>query len=226
MANFDDDYFRQLLERMEVVEGEQLERAFEEHEDTLEHVDRAIARRMRPEPELLRLTPDRDVLATADSLKDRLDDLYELRTELCRRLERADLDKQTVLLLMRSILAGIQHDIAHYHEPSRPARYLADLLRQERIGRLLDASEIVEAWRVLFELQIDRGEWALAEDYIFHAVELADDPDDLVDRGVDVFQELLSLSDEKLEKGRLTRSEVERARWDLLEMVDARIDDD
>ncbi|MFB6375963.1 MAG: DUF6483 family protein, partial [Bradymonadaceae bacterium] len=75
---------------------------------------------------------------------------------------------------------------------------LADLLRQERIAHVLDRSELAEAWRVLFELEADRDHYSFAEDYLFHAVDLAPAPAALIQRGLDFYERLLELPDPEL----------------------------
>ena len=218
---FRDDYFRHILEQLE-ESGE--ERVAEDRRgelpDNLERIDCDLAEYHRTRPQLLHMTLDGAVLSGDRPVSDRLDELYSLRTALCRHLEGSELGEETVFSLMRSIYVGTQEQIARRREPDRPSDLLAHILRQERTAHMLTRRQIVEAWRVLFELEADRGNWASAEDYLFHAVRLSKGAGELVERGLDFYQRLLELSDEEIRKGGLTRQEADRARWDLLELQD------
>lgn len=219
---FREDYFRRILEQIEESAEEQIaERRGGDEADTLERIDAALAERHRPHPERLHLTLDVSLVDAPESLRDRLDELYILRTTVCRRLEASTLDEETILFLMRSLLVGTERLIRERRAPGPPAQMLADILRQERIGRLLGTADIAEAWRVLFELEAERENFDYAEDYLFHAVRIAPRSEQLIERGLDFYSELLNRSDSCLEDGGLPRGEVERARWELLEMLDA-----
>lgn len=216
---FRNDYFRRILEEIEeTAEERTAEQRRGDEADTLERVDTTLAEYHRPDPQRLRLSLDPETLR-ADDLSEQLDDLYEVRTDLCRRLQASEIDRGTVLYLMRSVLVGTQRRIHQNREPRAPAELLAEILRQQRIGRVLDPYEVAEAWRVLFELEADRGHVALAEDYLFHAVRLTEDPEPLIHRGLDFYAEILDWSDAKLTRRGLPRDEARQARWELLELL-------
>lgn len=219
---FREDYFRRIIEQIEETAEERVaEQRRGDQADTLEHVDVALAERHRPHPERLRLTLDPERLEDLERLKQNLDELYVVRTTLCRRLQTSKLERETVLFLMRSVLVGTERLIQRNRPPGPPAQLLADILRQERISRMLEALQMAECWRVLFELESDRDNYAFAEDYLFHAVRLAPDPEALIHRGLDFYGNLLELPDRRLEKGGLPRPEAKRARWELLEKLNA-----
>lgn len=216
---FRNDYFRRILEEIEeTAEQRVAEQRRGDEADTLERIDTTLAEYHRPEPQRLRLTLDVPLLR-ADDLAERLDELYVVRTDLCRRLESSGLEEEIVLYLVRSVLVGTERMLQEYREPSAPAELLASILRQERIGQLLSPRQVAEAWRVLFELEADRGHLALAEDYLFHAVRLADRPESLIHRGLDFYGRILDWPDAKLERHGLPRREAENARWELLELL-------
>jgi len=213
---FQNDYFRRLLEEIEeTAEEKTAEQRRGDEADSVERIDRSLAEHHRPNPERLRLTMDAPLLE-ARNLGDRLDELYEVRTDLCRRLEGSGLDAEIVIALMRNVLVGTERMIRENREPSAPATLLAEILRQERIARTLTPAQVAETWRVLFELEVERDHYALAEDYLFHAVRLADDPEPLIHRGLDFYGHILEKSDERLERCGLPRDEAEDARWELL----------
>lgn len=219
--SFHDDYFRRLLEELSESGKERVveERHYDDRRDTLRTVDQALADKHRFHPERLNSTLDRAIVEAEDPLSENLDDLFEMRTTVCRRLERSDLDEEVVFFLIRSVYVGTQRLLQRGRTPSPPAQLMAELLRQERIAHVLDRVELAEAWRVLFELEADRDHYSFAEDYLFHAVRLAPQPDALIQRGLDFYERLLELPDDRLEAGDLTRREAERARWELLEKL-------
>jgi hypothetical protein len=218
---FRDDYFRRILEELEASAEERIaEDRRGDQADTLERLDRALAEVHRTQPELLQMTLDGAALSDPRPLSDRLDELYAIRTALCRRLEASRLEESTVLILIRGVYVGTEEQRSRRHRPDRPIDLLARILRQERVAHLLSSPQLVEAWRVLFELEADRGNWAHAEDYLFHAVRLSGADRGLVERGIDFYQQLLDRPDADIEKGGLTRQEADRARWDLLELQD------
>jgi len=213
---FQNDYFRRLLEEIEeTAEERSAEQRRGDEADSVENVDVALAEHHRPNPERLRLTLDVPMLE-AERLRDRLGELYVVRTDLCRRLQASGLDDDIVLSLMRNVLVGTERMIRQNREPSAPAKLLAEILRQERIARTLTPNQVAEAWRVLFELEAEREHYALAEDYLFHAVRLADEPESLIHRGLDFYGRILEQSDERLAACGLPREEAENARWELL----------
>ena len=217
--SFHDDYFRRLLEELADTGKERVvdERRGEDRKDTLRNVDRELAERHRFHPERLRSTLDDAIVDGEEPVADNLDQLFEMRTALCRQLERSALDEEVVFFLIRSVYVGTLRTIQRGRTPSPPTQLLADLLRQERIAHVLDRSELAEAWRALFELEADRDHFSFAEDYLFHAVRTAPYAEDLVQRGLDFYERILALPDEQLERGGLDRAEAERARWELLE---------
>jgi len=221
-VSFDDDYFRRLLERLSSSGEERIveERHEEDRRDTLQSVDRALAEKHRFYPERLNSTLDEQVVDAEAPLGENLDELFVTRTTVCRRLQRSDLDEEVVFFLIRSIYVGTLRLLQRGRDPAPPAQLLADLLRQERIAHVLDRTELTEAWRALFELEADRDDHSFAEDYLFHAVRLAERPAALIQRGLDFYERLLEKPDPDIERGGLTRKEAERARWELLEWVD------
>ncbi len=218
--SFHDDYFRRLLEELTEPEEQLVEqRVRRDERDTLKNIDRKLADRHRFHPERLKSTLDESLLDGADPLPDNLDELFEIRTALCRRLERSGLDDEIVFFLIRSIFVGTLRYLQRGRRPPPPAQLAADLLRQERVAHTLERTELTDAWEALFELEADRDNFSYAEDYLFHAVRLADDPLPLVHRGLDFYDRLLALSDDALESGGLTREEADHARWELLEIA-------
>lgn len=218
--SFYDDYFRRLLEELSNPQERIVEREERVDErDNLQNIDRQLADKHRFYPERLKSTLDESLLDGPESLPDNIDELFEIRTALCRKLERSDLDEEVVFFLVRSVYVGTLRAIQRGNHTVPPAQMAADLLRQERVAHVLDRDESVEAWRALFDLEADRDNFSYAEDYLFHAVRVAEDPMPLIHRGLDFYDRILALPDDDLESGGLTREECDRARWELLEMV-------
>jgi hypothetical protein len=215
------DYFRRLVEQTEQTPEER--RAQEEGAtapDTLARVDFRLADYHRDRPSVLRSTVNGDVLEATDDVAERLDDLLVVRTELMVELEKADLHQRTVLFLARSLLVGTQHFLDEGREPPAPSRLLADVLRQERIARVMTPGEVGKGWRVIFEVESKRRRFDRAEDALFHALSLLNNDEALLRRGLDFYQQLLDLPARKLRRGGLSRKEADRAKWELLERLD------
>jgi len=77
---------------------------------------------------------------------------------------------------------------------------------------------MAEAWKTLFHIEADRQRFPKAEDYLFHAIDLAEDPKSVLEAGLKFYRRLEKLPDEVLERRNLPRDEVEAA-LDELEMM-------
>lgn len=217
------DYFRQLVERTEQTPEER--RAQEDGAtapDTLARVDFRLADYHRDRPTVLRSTINGDVLDNTGDIADDLNDLLVVRTEVMVELEKTDLHRRTVLFLARSLLVGTQHYLDERREPPIPSRLLADVLKQERIARVMTPVEVGRSWRVIFGVESKRRRFDRAEDALFHALSLLEDNDALLERGLDFYQHLLELPKRKVRRGGLSRKEADRARWELLERLDGK----
>lgn len=98
---------------------------------------------------------------------------------------------------------------------------MRELLRGEQILEVLSRDEMAEIWRRIFEIESRLQRYELAEDAIFSAVMLADEPSDHLERGQRFFQALLNLPDEVLEEADLPREEVEEALEELRDKLAA-----
>lgn len=220
--NFHDDYFQRILEGIEETREEQIaEDRSARAPDTIERVDVRLADIHRETPGLLRSTLDSEVLSGTEPIKEQLDELFVTRTALVVDLEKSRLPGERVLFLARSLLVGTASILEDGEWPPPPSRMLGRLLTQERIARIMNRREVGETWRVLFELHADSNRWDHAEDALFHALELLDDPEFLIRRGLDYYARLDELGEDRLRRGGLSADEVDRARWELLERLDA-----
>jgi hypothetical protein len=101
------------------------------------------------------------------------------------------------------------------HSDKTSTDLMRELLRDDRITTVLDADEMAETWRDIFEHEARHQRYAPAEDALFHAIDLADDPTDHVRRGTRFYETLLKLPDEVLDEGDLPRVEVQEALQEL-----------
>ncbi len=215
--SFRDDYFRRLLERLDPP-AEQREAAGESDHvpDTVDHLDRAVALKYRERSEVLSLGASAQSSTTPNSPNNQW---LRLRTRLGRRLQASGLSCDIVLFLLRSLLVGIDDlDVPPRHRP-HPADLLAGLLRQERVARMVPESAIAESWRVLFELRWERDQFASAENALFHALEIAGRPEDLLRRGLAFYDDLVERPPDVLRRGGLSAREADRARWEIVEYL-------
>jgi hypothetical protein len=218
--SFRDDYFRRILERIEQTVEERADQSERGRTpDSLDRVDAELVEHYRERPDALRTTIDEAALELEGGAAG-AEDMFSLKTGLLLDLRRSGLSESTVLFLARSLLVGVERVLERRsHLPALP-NLLADILRQQRIARALSPLEVAEAWRVLFEVEAERENFANAEDALFHAIELADDPEALIRRGLDFYEDLTSRSDHRLRRGGLDADEVDRARWELVERLD------
>lgn len=208
--SFRDDYFRRLLERLNPPVEEREAQGDADHvPDTVDHIDRAVALKYRQRSDVLSLAPN-------SSPSGPREEWLRLRTQLGRRLQASGLADDVVLFLLRSLLVGLEDLDAPPGQRPSPATLLAGLLRQERVGRMIPEEAVAESWRVLFELRWERDDFANAENALFHALNLADQPESLLRRGLEFYDDLVDRSDDQLRRGGLTRAEADRARWELV----------
>ncbi len=218
---FRKDYFRNILERIEETAEERAEEGTGGRApDSIERIDHELVDYYRERPEALRTTLDEDILDPRNGF-DAIGDMFSLRTGLILELRESGLDDATVLFLARSLLVGVERVLEDRTRLPALPNLLADILRQERITHALSLSEVGEAWRILFEIEREREHFANAEDALFHALELAEAPEELIRRGLDFYNELMDYTDAQLHRGGLEREEVDRARWELVERLDA-----
>lgn len=96
---------------------------------------------------------------------------------------------------------------------------MREVLRTRKIATVLDSEARAEVWRRIFEIESRLQCYDLAEDAIFEAVNLADDPTDHAQRGIRFYKSLLKLPDEVLDEVDLPRDEVEEAIVELEEYL-------
>lgn len=220
--SFQDDYFRRILEGVEETREQKAahERAGQAP-DTIDRIDARLAEYHRHEPGRLATTVAPQLIEEADALAGRLDELFVMRTSVVVELQKSPLSDDRVLFLARSLLVGTARMIDNRERPPSPTGLLARVLRQERVARLLSPREVAHAWQVVFEIEADRGRYDRAEDALFHAIELRDNPCGLIRDGIDFYKTLEDAPDDRLRAGGLSAREVDRAKWELLEKLDA-----
>jgi hypothetical protein len=86
---------------------------------------------------------------------------------------------------------------------------LRELMRGDVGPRFLSTEEMADLWREVFETEAAAQRLDLAEDALFHAIDLADNPDDHIARGIRHYKTLRQFSDEQLERAGLPRDEVD-----------------
>lgn len=105
------------------------------------------------------------------------------------------------------------------HEEDGSNALMRAVLRTRKVSTVLSKDEQAEVWRKIFEIEARLQRYDHAEDAIFAAVALADDPTDHAQRGIRFYNGLLKLPDELLEEVDMPRDEIQEAIEELEESV-------
>jgi hypothetical protein len=179
---------------------------------TLEQIDQALGDAFRARPETLHMEVDQRIENLDDRLAAEVGRLFVVRAEVAEKLGHADLSDKSLELALRGLLEGAQ---SSFHggddEDETPIDLLRDLVRSDQAAEVMSADELAEVWAVAFRIEADRQHFPEAENALFHALEVADEPDALADEGLEWLDRLLELPDEVLEERGLPRDEVQAA---------------
>jgi hypothetical protein len=163
----------------------------------------------RTRRELLFMRPEEMIEQFDSRLAAEVGRMFIEHARLSKSQGLADASDRSFGLAIMCLRGGLGEALSHTDKTSTDL--MRELLRADRIATVLDAEEMAETWRDIFELEGRHQRYAQAEDALFHAIDLADDPTDHVKRGIRFYQTLLKLPDEVLEEGDLPRVEVEEA---------------
>jgi hypothetical protein len=109
-------------------------------------------------------------------------------------------------LAVEALSRGVGVDLQTTDENANDV--LRELLRGDVGSRFLTRDEMAELWREIFETESAAQRFDLAEDALFHAIDLSDDPDDHISRGIRHYQTLRQFSEEQLDEAGLPLDEV------------------
>ncbi len=207
-----------IMQMVRKLAGTYQELVAEGHPDkraNLEQLDRALGDAFRARPETLHMQVDNAIGDIDERIAAEAGRLFVVRTRLADELGHADLSEKSLEFALRSLLEGARtsfHDVDGDGEAQKtPLDLLRELLRTDRAAEVMAPDEIAEAWRAAFRIEADRQHFPEAEDALFHALELADAPTDLLDEGLEWYERLRQLPDDVLERRGLPRPEVDSA---------------
>lgn len=208
----------QLVEKMAETTEEITAAGTQNPSKSLQQIENALAEAFRARPETLQLQIDHHIDDLDERLSAEVGRLMVLRTDVAAKLDDSNLSERSRRFAYRSLLEGAE--VSFYGAQGTdleqtPVGMLRDLLREEETADVLSREEMAEAWRAIFEIERERQHFPKAEDALFHAVDLAADPSDVIRAGLRFYERLSKLPDELLERRGLPREEVESGRAEL-----------
>lgn len=211
------DVIMQMVEKMADTFQEVEAAGMEDPREGLQSIDEALTEAFRARPETLHMQL-RDGLDEVDGrIAAEAGRLLVLRNRLAEQLKNAGLAEKSLHFAFRGLLEGARMPLQG--QDLIAADVLADLLRQERTARVIPPDDMARAWRTLFEIEADRQRFPTAEDYLFHAIDLSEDPTPIIRKGLRFFEKVEQLPDDILERRGLPRDEVEAAIDELRELL-------
>jgi hypothetical protein len=185
----------------------------EDESRAIYELEGVLADVFRTRRELLFMSPEDNIEQFDSRLAAEVGRMLLEHSRLSTSQGRPEAAQRSFELAIQCLRGGIGEELSHTDKTSTDL--MRELLRADKTATVLDAEQMSETWRDIFELEARRQHYAQAEDALFHAIDLADDPTDHVKRGIRFYETLLKLSDEMLEEGDLPRVEVEEALQEL-----------
>ena len=211
----------------------QLERAYDsvpgenhDYEDdaiALKLIERALADALRTKPDLLNLLGPPDIEALEVDLKAHAGRMMAVRAMLLYRLDDGDLAAHSARLATQAFLDIL--DFEFTDENRYAAHHLHQLLTHPVIALALRRTEIAEHYERLFDYYAGIDLLDRAEDMLFHALELADSPTPLLEKGLEFYDELRNKRARFLQKRGLPPEEVNLSRQEIIERLQRAEDD-
>lgn len=194
-----------------------------EHEDhalALAIVERALADALRTTPDLLNLLDPTDIEPLDPELKARAGRILFVRAQLLYQLDQDDFAAHSARLACQAFRDTLS--MRFDDEDRYVANHLHQLLRREVAAVALRSREVADSYEELFEYYAGEDLFDRAEDMLFHALELRDDPVPLLRRGLNFYDELRQHSTRYLQKRGLPRHEVNESRREIMAELKAR----
>ncbi|MFP4597275.1 MAG: DUF6483 family protein [Persicimonas sp.] len=187
----------------------------EDEESTLYEIEGALAEVFRTRRELLFLQPEQMIEEFDPRLLAEIGRLFLKHSELSASQGLPQDAQRSFALAVQCLRDGLGEPLSHTEGDSNDL--MRELLRSDKTLSVMTPAEMADTWRDIFEIEARRQNYALAENALFHAIDLADAPEDHVRRGMRFYEVLLKLLDEVLEEGGLGRDEAEMALAELRE---------
>ncbi|QDG50937.1 hypothetical protein FIV42_09385 [Persicimonas caeni] len=187
----------------------------DDEQKALFEIEGALAKTFRTRRELLFMNPEDNIEEFDPRLSAEVGRMFLEHARLSASQGQSSASERSYALGIKCLRNAIGEDLSHSDQTSTDL--MRELLRSQRITTVLSADDMAETWRDIFEEEARLQHYPAAEDALFHAIDLADDPADHVRRGIRFFENLLKLPDEVLDEADLPRVEVEEALDELRE---------
>ncbi len=186
---------------------------YEDHSIACAIVERALADALRTKPDLLHFVDETDIADLERQLKAQVGRLLFVRAQLLGELGHSDLAYQSLRLSAQAFRDCLGY---RFNDDDRyVANHLHQLLRHPLSPRSFRAHEVGSAYRQLFKFYVHEEIFDRAEDMLFHALDLLDNPRDLIDEGLHFYDDLSGRSTHELQRRGLPRHEVKASRREL-----------
>ena len=191
----------------------------EDHALALAIVDRALADALRTSPDLLVLMDPTDIEPLDPRLKAKAGRILFVRAQLLYELEQDDFAAHSARLACQAFRETLSF---HFEDEDRyVANHLHQLMQRDVTEVAFRPDEVADSYEQLFDYYAGRELLDRAEDMLFHAIALRDDPIPLLRRGLAFYDDLQTRDTRYLQKKGLPRYEVNQARRELLAELEA-----
>ena len=191
-----------------------------EHEDdaiALSIIERRLADALRTKPELLPLLDATDIQPLDPRLKALAGRIFSVRAILLYRLEQPDLAAHSARMATLAFRDTL--DFEYGDEDRYAANHLHQLMMRPVAAAAFADDEIADSYEQLFEYYAEAGLVDRAEDMLFHALKLRDDPGPLLERGLAFYEGLQQRTTRYLQKRGLPRPEVNESKREIESML-------
>ncbi|MGM0554813.1 MAG: DUF6483 family protein [Myxococcota bacterium] len=202
------DLIMKMIEQL----AETFQRIFagDSHEDperAIIELETALAEVFRTRRELLFMKPMQMIEEFDGRLNAEVGHVFVEHARLSQELGRHQHARRSYRLAIEALRRGVGVDLQTSEKNANDV--LRQLLRGDVGPRFLSTEEMADLWREIFETEAAAQRFDLAEDALFHAIDLAADPQDHIARGIRHYQTLKEFDEQQLEDAGLPIAEVD-----------------
>lgn len=202
----------------ESVPGEDHE--YEDHSIALAIIERVLAEALRTKPELLPLVNATDIEPLDYRVKAHVGRVLFVRAQLLYEMDELDFAAQSARLACQAFRETLSFEFDD--EDRYVANHLHQLMTREISAIAFQPDEVGESYELLFDYYAEFELFDRAEDMLFHALDLRDQPDALLQRGLEFYDSLATQSTRHLQKRGLPRREVNESRREIIARIEER----
>ena len=204
-----------LSEAHSAVAGEKYE--YQDLVISLALIERALADAMRTRVDLLPLLDETEIEGLDYRLKAHVGRVLALRSTMLFDMKEFDFAAHSARLAVQAYRETLQF---HFEDEDRyVANHLHQLLTREVTTVAFRPSEVADSYELLFEYYAEARLLDRAEDMLFHAIDLHDHPDHLLEKGLAFYDKLVKMDTRTLQKRGLPRHEVNESRREILRYI-------